>query len=58
MATKTLQQALTEAGLRAKVRRTNKRWPKRVGDGKVLVEMVRNREYVPMTGFANSFVVR
>ena len=53
---KTIDQALKEAGFKVKLGRNNKRWPKKIGKGTMTITMATDRAFEPGTGFAVSFV--
>ena len=52
---KAMDQALKDAGFKVKKRRDGKRWPRKKG-GLITVTMTIDREFVPGTGFAVSFI--
>ena len=55
---KTIDQALREAGFTAKVRKTKggKKWPRKRGRGPITITITTNREFKPGTGFAFQFI--
>ena len=54
-ATRLLDEELKEAGFKAKVRRSGKRWPYKRGDGTIEIVITTGRHFKPGSGFAITF---